>query len=157
MQGTCAHYLNGDTTAFLQLATSDLFVDFPTLKFIIPHGGGAVPYHWGRYRGFVQDLGKKPLEEIVLNNVFFDTCVYWQPGLELLLKSIPAKNILYASEMIGAVQGVDAQTAHRFDDTKFLLDSITISDADRQLVMGDNALRVYGRLASVLASRNIGA
>jgi 4-oxalmesaconate hydratase len=158
VQGTCAHYLNGDTTAFLQLSVSDLFVDFPTLKFIIPHGGGAVPYHWGRYRGFVQDLGKKPLEEIVLDNVFFDTCVYWQPGLELLLKSIPASNVLYASEMIGAVQGVDARTSHRFDDTKFLLDSISdISDADRQLVMGDNALRVYGRLADVLASRNVGA
>jgi 4-oxalmesaconate hydratase len=28
-----------------------LFSDFPTLRFIIPHGGGAVPYHWGRYRG----------------------------------------------------------------------------------------------------------
>jgi 4-oxalmesaconate hydratase len=156
VQGTCAHYLNGDTTAFLQLATSDLFLDFPTLKLIIPHGGGAVPYHWGRYRGFVQDLGKKPLEEIVLNNVFFDTCVYWQPGLELLLKSIPASNVLYASEMIGAVQGIDAGTGHRFDDTKFLLDSITtISDADRAQVMGDNALRIYGRLESVLASRNV--
>lgn len=156
VQGTCAHYLNGDTTAFLQLATSDLFLDFPTLKFIIPHGGGAVPYHWGRYRGFVQDLGKKPLEEIVLDNVFFDTCVYWQPGLELLLKSIPASNILYASEMIGAVQGIDATSGHRYDDTKFLLDSIpTISDADRRLVMGENALRVYGRLAEVLASRNV--
>jgi 4-oxalmesaconate hydratase len=96
------------------------------------------------------------LEEIVLDNVFFDTCVYWQPGLELLLKSIPAKNVLYASEMIGAVQGVDAQSGQRFDDTKFLLDSITeVSDADRQLVMGENALRVYGRLASVLESRGI--
>jgi 4-oxalmesaconate hydratase len=154
VQGTCAHYLNGDTTAFLQLAVSDLFVDFPTLKLIIPHGGGAVPYHWGRYRGYVQDLGKRPLEEIVLDNVFFDTCVYWQPGLELLLKTVPASNILYASEMIGAVQGVDALSGHRFDDTKFLLDSITTpSDADRRLVMGENALRVYGRLASVLASR----
>ena len=33
----------------------DLFKDFPTLKFIIPHGGGAVPYHWGRYRGLAQE------------------------------------------------------------------------------------------------------
>ena len=48
---TGAHYINADTTAFMQFLTSDLFKDFPTLKFIIPHGGGAVPYHWGRYRG----------------------------------------------------------------------------------------------------------
>jgi 4-oxalmesaconate hydratase len=42
---TGAHYINGDTTAFMQFLTSKLFKDFPTLKFIIPHGGGAVPYH----------------------------------------------------------------------------------------------------------------
>jgi len=39
---TGAHYINGDTTAFMQFLTSDLFKDFPTLRFIIPHGGGAV-------------------------------------------------------------------------------------------------------------------
>ena len=42
----------------------DLFNDFPTLRFVIPHGGGAVPYHWGRYRGLAQDL-KKPLLRII--------------------------------------------------------------------------------------------
>jgi 4-oxalmesaconate hydratase len=26
----------------------------PTLRFVIPHGGGAVPYHWGRYRGLAR-------------------------------------------------------------------------------------------------------
>ena len=35
----------------MQFLLSDLFKDFPTLRFVIPHGGGAVPYHWGRYRG----------------------------------------------------------------------------------------------------------
>ena len=46
-----AHYLNADTSVFMQLVEGDLFVKFPTLRFVIPHGGGAVPYHWGRYRG----------------------------------------------------------------------------------------------------------
>ena len=46
---TGAHYLNADTTAFMQcLISGDLFKDFPTLNFLIPHGGGAAPYHWGR-------------------------------------------------------------------------------------------------------------
>lgn len=151
IQGTCAHYLNGDTTAFMQLCLSDLFKDFPTLKFIVPHGGGAVPYHWGRYRGVMQDLGRPPLEELVLNNVFFDSCVYWQKGLELLLDAVPAKNVLFASEMIGAVRGVDPRTGHRYDDTKFLLDSIaTLSQADRAAIYGENALRVFPRLPALL-------
>src|SRR6266571_3408769 len=106
---TGAHYINGDTTAFMQFVTGDLFRDFPTLKFIIPHGGGAVPYHWGRYRGLAQDMKRPPLAELVMNNVFFDTCVYHQPGIDLLLKVIPADNILFASEMVGAVKGVDPE------------------------------------------------
>src|SRR4030088_3403714 len=63
--GTGAHYINADTTAFMQLISGDLFKDFPTLKLIIPHGGGAVPYHWGRYRGLAQDMKKPPLEELL--------------------------------------------------------------------------------------------
>ena len=52
---TGSHYLGADTTAFMQVLTSGLFNDFPTMRFIIPHGGGAVPYHWGRFRGIAQD------------------------------------------------------------------------------------------------------
>ena len=81
---TGAHYINADTTAFMQLIQGDLFKDFPTLRFVIPHGGGAAPYHWGRYRGLAQELKKPPLREHLLGNVFFDTCVYHQPGIDLL-------------------------------------------------------------------------
>ena len=104
--------------------TSDLFKDFPTLRFIIPHGGGAVPYHWGRFRGIAQDLKRPPLPELMLNNVFFDTCVYHQPGIDLLLKVIPVDNILFASEMVGAVRGIDPETGHYFDDTKRYIDAL---------------------------------
>ena len=48
---TGSYYLNADTMVFMQVILSDLFKDFPKLKFIIPHGGGAVPFHWGRFRG----------------------------------------------------------------------------------------------------------
>ncbi len=91
----------------MQFIQRDLFKDFPTLKFIIPHGGGAVPYHWGRYRGLAQDMKRPPFAELVLKNVFFDTCVYHLPGIELLIKVIPVDNILFASEMVGAVHGID--------------------------------------------------
>jgi 4-oxalmesaconate hydratase len=66
---TGAHYLNADTTAFMQCLTSDLFKDFPTLKFLIPHGGGAVPYHWGRFRGLAQELKKPLLKDHLLGAV----------------------------------------------------------------------------------------
>ncbi|UCF76972.1 MAG: amidohydrolase [Betaproteobacteria bacterium] len=145
---TGAHYINADTSAFMQFLTSDLFKDFPALKFIIPHGGGAVPYHWGRYRGIAQDMGRPPLRELLLNNVFFDTCVYHRPGIELLLKVIPIDNILFASEMVGAVRGVDPETGHYYDDTKRYIDAIDwLSAADKEKLFRGNAKRVYSRLA----------
>jgi 4-oxalmesaconate hydratase len=156
VHSTCAHYLAGDTIAFMQLMESDLFERFPTLKFVVPHGGGAVPYHWGRYRGLLQDLRQQELEEFVSGNVFFDTCVYWGKGLELLLEAVPLGNILYASELLGAIKGVDPRTGHRYDDTKFLLDAIPhLSEEDRQTIFGGNAMKVYGRLGAALESRGI--
>jgi 4-oxalmesaconate hydratase len=152
---TGGHYINGDTTAFMQLITADLFKDFPTLKFIIPHGGGAVPYHWGRYRGLAQDMGRPPLRDHLLNNVYFDTCVYHLPGIEVLLKVIPVDNILFASEMVGAVKGIDPETGHYFDDTKRYIDAVPwLKDEDRRKIFEGNARTVYSRLKAKLpASR----
>jgi 4-oxalmesaconate hydratase len=144
--GTGAHYLNGDTSAFMQLILGDLFRDFPTLRFVIPHGGGAVPYHWGRYRGIAQDASRPAIENL-LNNVFFDTCVYHYPGVKLLVDVIGVDNVIFASEMIGAVRGVDERTGHYFDDTKRYVDALEgLSDEDRKKIFELNALRVYPRL-----------
>ena len=154
---TGGHYICGDTTAFMQLITADLFKDFPTLKFIIPHGGGAVPYHWGRYRGLAQDMKRPPLPELLLKNVFFDTCVYHQAGTDLLAKVIPVENILFASEMVGAVRGIDPETGHHFDDTKrYIAAAAGLSEADRQKIYEGNARHVYGRLSAQMTKQGIG-
>ena len=142
---TGSHYLGADTTGFMQLMTSTVTKDFPTIKFIVPHGGGAVPYHWGRFRGLADMMKLPPLDELLMNNVYFDTCVYHQPGIDLLLDVIPAKNILFASEMVGAVRGVDPETGHYFDDTKRYIDgNVKLTDAERKMIFEDNARRVYG-------------
>jgi 4-oxalmesaconate hydratase len=146
---TGAHYINADTTAFMQFLTSDLFRDFPTLKFIIPHGGGAVPYHWGRYRGLAQDMKRPLLRDHLLNNVYFDTCVYHHAGIELLTKVIPVDNILFASEMVGAVRGIDPETGHHYDDTRRYVDQMdALSAEDRRKIFEGNARRVFGRLGA---------
>jgi 4-oxalmesaconate hydratase len=143
---TGAHYINADTTAFMQFLTADLFKDFPALRFIIPHGGGAVPFHWGRYRGLAQDMKRPPLEELMKNHVFFDTCVYHQPGIDLLLKVVPLDNILFGSEMVGAVRGIDPRTGQYYDDTKRYIEGSALSAEDKKKIFEDNARRVFPRL-----------
>ena len=105
-----------------------------------------MPYHWGRYRGLALDMKRPPLEEHLLKNVFFDTCVYHLPGIELLTKVVPIENILFASEMVGAVKGIDPNTGHHFDDTKRYVDQLKLSEADRTRIFEGNARRVFGRL-----------
>jgi len=150
---TGAHYLNADTTAFMQCLTSDLFKDFPTLRFLIPHGGGAVPYHWGRFRGLAQDMKRPPLTEHLLKNIFFDTCVYHQPGIDLLTRVMPVENILFGSEMIGAVRGIDPETGHGFDDTRRYIEQTPhLTASARHMVYEANARRVYPRLDKALTA-----
>lgn len=144
---TGAHYINADTAAFMQLLQSDLFVRFPKLKFIIPHGGGAVPYHWGRYRGLAIDMKKPQPAELMSGNLFFDTCVYHQPGINLLTNVVPVDNVLFASEMHGAVRCEDPDTGYFFDDTKRYIEANSaLSAEDREKIYYKNTLRIFTRL-----------
>jgi 4-oxalmesaconate hydratase len=149
---TGSYYLSADTVAFMQLMQSQVMKDFPTIRFIIPHGGGAVPYHWGRFRGLADMLKLPHLHELVMHNVYFDTCVYHQPGIDLLLKVIPNQNILFASEMIGAVRGIDPETGHYFDDTKRYIDHSALSAVEKANVFEHNIRRVFPRLDRRLRS-----
>ncbi len=152
---TGAHYINADTTAFMQFIEGNLFKDFPTLRFIIPHGGGAVPYHWGRYRGLADMQKRPPLREHVMKNVFFDTCVYHQPGIDLLAKVIDIDNIVFGSEMVGAVRGIDPETGHYFDDTKRYIDALPLSDHDKRRIFELNARRIFPRLDARLKRKGL--
>jgi 4-oxalmesaconate hydratase len=115
-----------------------------------------VPYHWGRYRGLADMLGQPPVETNVMGNVFFDTCVYHQPGIDLLLDVVDTANVLFGSEMVGAVRGIDPTTGHHFDDTRRYVDAAhargLLDDAARAAVYEGNVRRVYPRLAAALAA-----
>jgi len=141
-----AHYLNADTSVFMQFLEGDLFATFPELRFVIPHGGGAVPYHWGRFQGLADRLGRPPLEEHVMGNVYFDTAVYHQPGMDLLVKVVGSDNLLFASEMLGAVRGINPETGSSWDDTLRYFDRVELADEARERILSGNVRRVYPRI-----------
>jgi 4-oxalmesaconate hydratase len=91
-------------------------------------------------------MKRPPLKELLLGNVYFDTCVYHQPGIDLLLKVIPADNILFAAEVVGAVRGIDPESGHHYDDTRRYIEANkALSAADRKKIFEGNARRVYSR------------
>ncbi|MGI9611901.1 MAG: amidohydrolase family protein [Acidimicrobiales bacterium] len=143
---TGSHYLGADTTAFMQALTSGFLADFQGLRWVIPHGGGAVPYHWGRFKGMAQDNGWD--FDGLLDHIYFDTCVYHQRGIDLLLDVVGADNVLFASEMVGAVRGIDPDTGQHYDDTKRYIDAASLDDAGKAKIFEQNARLVYPRLAA---------
>lgn len=145
---TGSHYLGADTTAFMQALTSGLFRDFQPMRWVIPHGGGAVPYHWGRFKGIAEGNSGSggPLLGELMNNVFFDTCVYHQPGIDLLVDVVPTDNILFGSEMIGAVKGKNPDTDEYYDDTRLYIERADLTDEQRTKIFAGNVQRVYPRL-----------
>lgn len=148
---TGSHYLGADTTAFMQAMTSGIFHDFPEMRWVIPHGGGAVPYHWGRFKGLAEENGWPSLDDL-MSNVFFDTCVYHQRGVDLLVDVVPTPNVLFASEMVGAVKGRDPDTGEFYDDTRRYVDRADLTDEQRTMIFSANALRVYPRLAPIVSA-----
>lgn len=147
---TGSHYLGADTTAFMQALSSGFMKDLPGLRWIIPHGGGAVPYHWGRFKGMSEDKGWD--FEHLMDHIYFDTCVYHQKGIDLLVDVVPIGNILFGSEMVGAVRGIDPDTGHSYDDTKRYVENSALDGAAKQKVFEDNARKVFPRLNSVVGT-----
>jgi 4-oxalmesaconate hydratase len=143
---TGTYYITGDTAAAVQLITSRVFQDFPTLKLIIPHGGGAVPYQLARYRAQFLREGLGSLDEAI-RRLYFDTAIYSREAVELLIRAVGVDNVLFASELIGAANAIDPDTGISYDHTRRYLDGIEwLTDQDRQKLFEGNARRVYSHL-----------
>ena len=69
---------------------------------------------------------------------------------------IPVKNILFASEMIGAVRGIDPTTGHYYDDTKRYIEATAnLTEEERYQVYEGNARRVFPRMDAALKQKGL--
>ncbi|CAN5502315.1 amidohydrolase family protein [soil metagenome] len=148
-----SHYTSADAAVVFDLCWSDLYDRFPTLKLIVPHGGGSVPFNWNRHRSLHTLNGKPPFEERI-KHVYFDTAVYDRDAMEMLIRKVGPANLIYASEPFGTAKAVDPETGRTFDDTvSFITDLNWLSETDKTAIFIGNAARLYGRakLESVAA------
>ena len=145
-----SHYLNVDSTAFLQLMESRVFQDFPRLRFVLAHGGGNVPYQAARYRALAIIHGWEPFDTFI-KRFYFDTTVYSQDAMEMLIRTVGVDNVIYASEMLGGVNCTNAATGRSFDDNLELVSWIAgLSAADKKKIFEENAFKAYPRLSARL-------
>ena len=147
MHLTNAYYIAHHNSAAVELLKSRVFKDFPKLKIIIPHGGGAIPYQWNRQRGMHVKEGLEPFEDAA-RRVYWDMAIYDKESMELLIKRVGADNVLFATEMFGAVNAIDPKTGRNFEDLVPIFQSIDwLTEEDRRKITEGNAKKVFSRMA----------
>ncbi len=140
-----SHYTSADAAVAFDLCWGDVYDRFPTLKLIVPHGGGSAPFNWNRHRALHVQSGKVPFEERV-KNLYFDTAVYDADAMEMLIRKAGPDNVLYASEPFGTAKAVDPETGRAFDETIGFVEAIGLDATDLEKVFSGNALRLYNRI-----------
>ena len=124
---------------------SKVFEKFPNLKLVVPHGGGAIPYHMGRFRAWSVRTGGESFDN-KLKRLHFDTTTYDKDALELLFKVVGPDRVLFATEKPGTGSARDPKTGRDFDDLKPVIESIAfLSEQDRRNVFECNCTRLYTR------------
>ncbi|WP_322012403.1 amidohydrolase family protein [Paraburkholderia sp. J12] len=137
-------FINEESIAITSLLSSRVFERFPNLKLIVPHGGGAIPYHMGRFRAWAVRAGKSFDEQ--LRQLHFDTTTYDKLALELLFKTVGADRVLFATEKPGTGSARDPETGLDFDDLKPVIENIDfLTEEDRHNVFECNCTRLYSR------------
>ena len=91
------HFINEESIAVFGLVNSTVFEDFPELKIIVSHGGGAIPYQIGRFQA--SSPGTKFMDG--LRHLYFDTVLYSEGALRLLIETVGADRCLFGSECPG--------------------------------------------------------
>jgi 4-oxalmesaconate hydratase len=145
------HFINEETIAVASLANSRVFEDFPNLKLIISHGGGAVPYQIARWRAgrFNQMARGANVERFddSIRRLYYDTGVYNKESLELLFKIVGTDRCLFGTENPGTGTAIDPDTGRTLDDLKPVIEDIDwLSQDDRERIFERNAREVFSRL-----------
>lgn len=138
------HFINEETIAVVSLAGSRVFKDFPKLKIVVSHGGGAVPYHFGRFQAPSLRRGGSETFYDGLRRLYFDTVLYTAQALELLFKTVGADRCLFGTERPGVGTAKDPKTGKWMDDVKSYIDGFEwLSAADKKTIFEDNAKKLF--------------
>jgi predicted TIM-barrel fold metal-dependent hydrolase len=138
------HFILEETIAIVSLLESRVRQDFPELKLIISHGGGAIPYQVGRFLPGALRSGDGGTYYDRLRTLWFDTCLYTRDAIELLIRTVGADRCLFGSEKPGTGSARNPENGRWFDDIKLLIDEVDwLSAADRSAIYEENAKHLF--------------
>ena len=137
------HFINEESIAIVSLLNSNVFKDFPTLKIMVSHGGGSIPYQWARFEaGSLRRGGGRFSEKMRL--LYYDTVLYSKDSLELLFKTVGADRCLFGTERPGVGTVKDPRTGKWLDETRHLIEAMDcITSAEKKMIFEDNAKMLF--------------
>ena len=137
------HFVNEESIAVFGLVDSKVFADFPDLKIVVSHGGGAIPYQIGRFQSGACRKGYDFLD--CMRNLYFDTVLYSEESLRLLIKTVGVDRCLFGAECPGVGSTIDPETGRTRDDIAPWIQGFDwLTDQDKASILADNARDLFG-------------
>ncbi|SED32870.1 4-oxalmesaconate hydratase [Rhizobiales bacterium GAS191] len=137
------HFILEETIAVMALIRSNVFKDFPTLKIVVPHGGGAIPFQFGRFHAPALRRGPEPFRDS-LRRIYFDTVLYSEDALAMLIKTVGADRILFGAERPGVGTVKDPATGRWLDDIAPIIQGFSwLAEDEKRQIFEGNARRLF--------------
>jgi len=138
------HFINEETVAVSGLLNSNVYKDFPDLKVVVSHGGGAIHYQLGRFQA--PSLRRPEGDRFTdrMEKLYFDTVLYTEEALRLLIKTVGVDRCLFGTECPGVGSSVNPATGRSMDDVKPMIEGFDwLSASDKKKIFEDNARKVF--------------
>jgi predicted TIM-barrel fold metal-dependent hydrolase len=134
------HFVNEESIAVVGLVNSRVFNDFPNLKIIVSHGGGAIPYQLGRFEASSLRGGGERFS-VGMRKLYYDTVLYTSDALALLIKTVGADRCLFGAECPGVGSATDPETGRPMDDVASVIRGFDWINADQKSQILENNAR----------------
>ena len=136
------HFINEETIAVFNLANSEVMNDFPSLKIVVSHGGGAIPYQIGRFDSSSMKGNRRFSDGV--RKLYFDTVLYSEAALRLLIETVGAERCLYGTECPGTGSKINPDTGRTFDDILSFIENFDWLTAEQKhMIFEGNARKVF--------------
>ncbi len=139
------HFINEETIAVMALCRSKIFKDFPKLKIVVSHGGGAIPYQVGRFQAPSLRPGRAPEPFIdSMRRLYFDTVLYSEEALRLLIKTVGPDRCIFGAERPGVGTIKDPKTGRWMDDIQPFIEGFDwLTAEEKAQIFSGNARQVF--------------
>lgn len=138
------HFISEESIAIYSLLDSRVFLDFPDLKIVVPHAGGAMPYQMARFDATRLRHKNGERYRDSMRRLWYDTCNYSGAALALLFEMVGPDRCLFGTEAPGTGSAIDPATGHMMDDLKPVIESVAaLTEGDRASIFERNASALY--------------